>query len=122
MLAVPSRQHVDSYVQMREHLERLVGKINGEHGTIGWMPIWYLYRSAPSSSLVALYTVADVALLTPLRDGMNLVAKEFIAARPDGTGVLVLSEMAGAASELGEAIIVNAQDKNAIALALCRGA
>ena len=118
LLAVPSREHVDSYVQMREHLERLVGKINGEQGTIGWIPIWYLYRSAPFEQLVALYTVADVMLLTPLRDGMNLIAKEFIAARPDGTGVLVLSETAGAASELGEAVIINAQDKRAVARAI----
>jgi len=118
VLAVPSRAHVDSYMQLREQLERLTGRINGEHGAIGWVPVWYLYRAVPFEQLIALYSVADVGLVTPLRDGMNLVAKEFVAARTDGTGVLVLSEMAGAASELGEAIIVNAHDKHAIVRAL----
>ncbi len=118
LLAVPSRAHVNSYMLLRGQLEQLIGRINGEHGTIGWIPIWYLYRAVPFEQLIALYSVADVALVTPLRDGMNLIAKEFVAARSDGTGVLVLSEMAGAACELGEAIIVNAHDKHAIVRAL----
>ncbi len=118
LLAVPSRQNVETYIRMREHLERLIAKINGENGSIGWMPIWYLYRSAPFEQVVALYSIADVALLTPLRDGMNLIAKEFVAASPNSAGVLILSEMAGAASELGEALIVNPQDKNEVAKAI----
>ncbi len=118
LLAVPSRAYVESYMQLRKRLERLIAKINGEHGTVGWMPIWYLYRAVPFEQLIALYTIADVAMVTPLRDGMNLIAKEFVAARVDGTGVLVLSEMAGASSELGEAVMVNAHDKHAVVQAL----
>ncbi|MHC4574698.1 MAG: bifunctional alpha,alpha-trehalose-phosphate synthase (UDP-forming)/trehalose-phosphatase [Planctomycetota bacterium] len=118
MVAVPSRTRVGEYVTLRKGLEQLVGRVNGEHGTIGWMPVWYLYRSLPFEKLTALYSVGDVALVTPLRDGMNLIAKEFLAAKTDGRGVLVLSEMTGAASELGEALIVNANNKAAIVAAI----
>ncbi|MHC4624592.1 MAG: bifunctional alpha,alpha-trehalose-phosphate synthase (UDP-forming)/trehalose-phosphatase [Planctomycetota bacterium] len=118
MVAVPSRTRVGNYVALRKQLEQLVGRVNGEHGTLGWLPVWYLYRSLPFEKLTALYHVADVALVTPLRDGMNLIAKEFLAAKTDGTGVLVLSEMTGAASELGEALIVNANNKAAIVAAI----
>jgi len=118
LLAVPSRTGVDDYQALRQQLEGLVGRINGEHGTIGWVPVWYLYRAVPFEKLISLYHVADVALITPLRDGMNLIAKEFIATKTDGTGVLILSEMAGAASELGEAIIINANDKESVAHAI----
>lgn len=114
LVAVPSRTGVEDYMELRKQLEGLVGRINGEHGTIGWVPVWYLYRFVPFERLVALYNIADVALVTPLRDGMNLIAKEFVATKTDGRGVLILSEMAGAASELGEAIIVNAHNKQAI--------
>jgi len=114
LVAVPSRTGVKDYVELRRQLEGLVGRINGEHGALGWVPVWYLYRFLPFDRLVALYNVADVALLTPLRDGMNLIAKEFVATKADGKGVLILSEMAGAASELGEAVIVNAHDKQEI--------
>jgi len=114
LVAVPSRTVVEDYMELRKQLEGLVGRINGEHGTIGWVPVWYLYRFVPFERLVALYNIADVALVTPLRDGMNLIAKEFIATKRDGRGVLILSEMAGAASELGEAIIVNAHNKQTI--------
>ena len=114
LVAVPSRTGVEDYMELRKQLEGLVGRINGEHGVIGWVPVWYLYRFIPFERLIALYSIADVALVTPLRDGMNLIAKEFIAAKTDGRGVLILSEMAGAASELGEAIIVNAHNKQAI--------
>jgi len=103
---------VEYYQQLRNNLEHLVGKVNGEHGMLGWMPVWYLYRSMPFDRLVALYTIADVALVTPLRDGMNLIAKEFVATNTDGRGVLILSEMAGAASELGEAITVNPNNRS----------
>jgi trehalose 6-phosphate synthase/phosphatase len=113
MVAVPSRTRVEEYIALRRRLEQLVGRVNGEHGTIGWVPVWYLYRFLPFKRLTALYHVADVALVTPLRDGMNLIAKEFIATKVDGKGVLILSEMTGAASELAEALIVNAKNKRA---------
>lgn len=121
MVAVPSRTNVDEYQNLREHLEKLIGRVNGEHGTIGWMPVWYLYRAVPFDRLMALYKMADLALVTPLRDGMNLIAKEFVAAKDNKKGILVLSEMAGAASELGEAIIVNANNKSAIVEAIKEG-
>ena len=118
LLAVPSRTSVDHYMAIRNQLEALVGRINGEHGSLGWVPVWYLYRAVPFDRLIALYNLADAALITPLRDGMNLVSKEFLATKNDDTGVLILSEMAGAARELGEALIVNAQDKIAIVQAI----
>ncbi len=114
MVAVPSRTTVEDYKKLRNNLEQLVGRVNGEHGSIGYMPVWYLYRFMPFNQISALYNTADVALITPLRDGMNLIAKEFIASKNDGTGVLILSEMTGAASELGEALIVNSYNKAAI--------
>jgi len=118
MVAVPSRTRVPDYINLRNRLEQLVGRVNGEYGAIGWIPVWYLYRSLPFEKLTALYHAADVALVTPLRDGMNLIAKEFIATKTDGSGVLVLSEMTGAASELGEALIVNANNKAEIVAAI----
>ncbi len=118
IVAVPSRTGIEDYKLLREHLEQLVGRVNGEHGAIGYMPVWYLYRFLPFKRLTALYCAADAALVTPLRDGMNLIAKEFIATKADGHGVLILSEMTGAASELGEALIVNAHDKAAIVEAI----
>jgi trehalose 6-phosphate synthase/phosphatase len=118
MLVVPSRIGIEDYEGMKKQIEELVGKINGRFGTIGWLPIIYQYRSLPFESLVALYAVSDVALVTPLRDGMNLVAKEYVATRVDKTGVLVLSEMAGAAKELPEAIIINPNNRQEIAAAL----
>ena len=87
-----------------------MGEINGEFGELGSVPIHYMYRSVPPEELAALYRLADVAMVTPLRDGMNLVAKEYIASRSDDSGVLVLGEFAGAASELGEALVVNTWD------------
>ncbi|MBN2455515.1 MAG: bifunctional alpha,alpha-trehalose-phosphate synthase (UDP-forming)/trehalose-phosphatase [Sedimentisphaerales bacterium] len=111
LVAVPSRTGVKDYIELRKELEWLVGRINGEHGSLGWMPVWYLYRFLPFEKITALYNASDIAFVTPLRDGMNLIAKEFVATKTEGTGVLILSEMAGAASELGEAIIVNALNK-----------
>jgi trehalose 6-phosphate synthase/phosphatase len=111
MVAVPSRTGVEHYRLLKRRVDELVGRINGKYGSIGWMPVWYLYRSVPFEKLMALYTLADVALVTPLRDGMNLIAKEFVASKTDGKGVLILSEMAGAAKELGEALIVNPNNK-----------
>ncbi|HEV8319792.1 MAG TPA: bifunctional alpha,alpha-trehalose-phosphate synthase (UDP-forming)/trehalose-phosphatase [Vicinamibacterales bacterium] len=109
-VAVPSRGCVASYQRFRQELDELVGRINGDHGTLEWTPIRYLHQAVSRKQLVALYRLADVMLVTPLRDGMNLVAKEFIASRADGDGVLVLSEFAGAASELPEAVSVNPYD------------
>jgi len=118
LVAVPSRTKVEHYRLLKRQLDELVGRINGKYGTIDWIPVWYLYRSLPFHKLVALYSVADIILVTPLRDGMNLIAKEFIATKNDGRGVLILSEMAGAAQELGEALIVNPNDKEELMKAL----
>jgi trehalose 6-phosphate synthase/phosphatase len=118
MVVVPSRIGVVQYDLMKRQLEELVGKINGRFGRVGWTPVVYQYRHVPFNSLVALYSVSEVCLVTPLRDGMNLVAKEYLATRKDGTGVLILSEMAGAAKELPEAIIVNPNNRVEIAAAL----
>lgn len=107
MQIVPSREMVDEYQSLKSELEEMVASINGEFGSIGWTPVIYFYRSLPFNSLVELYNATDIALLTPLRDGMNLVAKEFIACQLLKTGVLILSEMTGAAKELGEALLVN---------------
>lgn len=118
IVAVPSRTGIEDYQQLRERLEQLVSRVNGDHGSIGYMPVWYLYRSLPFKRLTALYSAADVCLVTPLRDGMNLIAKEFVATKAEGRGVLVLSEMTGAASELGEALVVNANDRQAVGRAI----
>ncbi|MGJ4786779.1 bifunctional alpha,alpha-trehalose-phosphate synthase (UDP-forming)/trehalose-phosphatase [Leptospira koniambonensis] len=107
MIIVPSRSEVEEYGKMRESIERMVGMINGLYATMEWSPIIYRYKYFSFEELVAFYGISDVALVTPLRDGMNLVAKEFLASRPDLSGVLVLSEMTGAAKELGEAILIN---------------
>jgi trehalose 6-phosphate synthase/phosphatase len=113
-VAVPSREGVPSYQEYRREVEETIGRINGTYGTINSVPIHYLYQSVSSDQLVALYRAADVMLVTPLRDGMNLVAKEFVASRVDDDGVLILSEFAGAAEELQEALSVNAYDADAI--------
>ena len=118
LVVVPSRTGVERYAQLKNRVDELVGRINGKHGTIGWVPIWYLYRFQPFHSLVALYNVADAALVTPMRDGMNLIAKEFVATKADGKGVLILSEMAGASKELGESITVNPNNQEEIVQAL----
>jgi len=118
MVAVPTRTGVEDYKELRNRLEQLVGRVNGEYAGMGYMPVWYLYRSLPFVELSALYNVSDVALVTPLRDGMNLIAKEFIAAKEEKPGVLVISEMTGAACELGEALLVNSCDKGAIVNAI----
>jgi trehalose 6-phosphate synthase/phosphatase len=114
-VAVPSREGLDAYRSVRKSVEGLVGRINGRFGTHRWTPIRYLHRSVSDTILSALYCAADVLLVTPLRDGMNLVAKEFIASRADGDGVLVLSEFAGAADELSRAVMVNPYDVDGMA-------
>lgn len=118
MLAVPSRSEVWQYQQLKCEVDELVGRINGKYATVSWNPIWYYYRSLPFHNLIDLYTSSHVALVTPVRDGMNLVAKEFIATRTKKDGVLILSEMAGAARELKEAIQVNPYCKRDLAEAL----
>jgi trehalose 6-phosphate synthase/phosphatase len=117
-LVVPSRIGVDQYEMMKKQIEEYVGRINGRFGSVGWTPVIYQYKHLSIHPLSALYGISDVALVTPLRDGMNLIAKEYIASRTDGTGVLILSEMAGASKELGEALIVNPNDRSEIASAL----
>lgn len=109
-VAVPSRTGVRAYRRFRRRVDAMVGRINGTFGTPGWTPVQYLYRGFNQSELVGLFRSADVMLVTPVRDGMNLVAKEFIASRVDGDGVLVLSEFTGAAEELAEAVQVNPFD------------
>ena len=107
-ISVPSREEVPEYAELRIAVEKLVGRINGRFGEADWVPVRYLYRSFDHSVLAQLYRLADVALVTPLRDGLNLVSKEFFAAqRPDSPGVLVLSRFAGAAAELRHAVLTN---------------
>ena len=119
-IAVPSRGEVDSYQRFRRLVEEAVGRINGTCGTLRSAPVHYVHQSVSIRELVALYLAADVMLVTPLRDGMNLVAKEFLASRVDEDGVLVLSEFAGASAELGEAIVVNPYDVEAVSVAIER--
>lgn len=120
MLAVPSRENVPQYQQLKKEIDELVGRINGKFSTATWTPVWYFYRSVPFEELIELYTSADVAFLTPIRDGMNLVAKEYIASRIDQTGVLILSEMAGVAQEMNDALLINPNDYDQMAEALKR--
>ena len=109
-VATPSRERVEHYVHMRETIEQQVGHINGVFGTLGGPAVHYINQSVPREELAALYRAADVMLVTPYRDGMNLVAKEYVAARSDLGGTLVLSEFAGAAAELRQAFLVNPHD------------
>jgi trehalose 6-phosphate synthase/phosphatase len=118
LLVVPSRIGVGNYQEMKKQIDEYVGKINGKFGSVTWAPIIYLYKYESLYPLVALYSLSDIALITPLRDGMNLVAKEYISSRIDRTGVLILSEMAGAAKELGEAILINPNSMEEISDAL----
>ena len=106
-LATPSRERVESYIEMREDIERQVGHINGEYGEVGHPIVHYIHRPVPRDELIAFFVAADVMLVTPLRDGMNLVAKEYVACRSDLGGALVLSEFTGAAAELRQAYLTN---------------
>jgi trehalose 6-phosphate synthase/phosphatase len=106
---------VRSYRRLRHEVSALVGRINGRFASPTWTPVQYVYRRLAETTLFALYRAADVMLVTPLRDGMNLVAKEFVACRADESGVLVLSEFAGAADELTDALIVNPYDAEGVA-------
>ena len=117
-VAVPSRGEVDSYRRFKTQVEESVGRINGQFGTLRSTPVHYVHQSVSERQLVALYGAADVMLVTPLRDGMNLVAKEYVASRTADDGVLVLSEFAGAAAELDGAMIVNPYDVEAVATSI----
>ena len=118
LIVNPSRTGIKNYEELRRQIDEVVGRINGRFGTIGWIPIWYIFRFVPYDTLYALYNLAHVALITPLRDGMNLVAKEYIASKTDCRGTLILSEMTGAVRELGESIIVNPNNKDEISAAI----
>jgi trehalose 6-phosphate synthase/phosphatase len=120
MVVIPSRENIQRYKEMKTEIEATVGRINGKFSNLSWRPIIYQYKSLPFQELVALYSMSDVGLITPLRDGMNLVAKEYIAAQCAGKGMLVLSEMAGAASELTEALIINPTDVEEVAEAVSK--
>ncbi len=117
-IATPSRERLESYIRMREEIERQVGAINGNYGRIGAPAVHYLHQSLPREDLSAFYAAADVMTVTPLRDGMNLVAKEYVAARVNGGGVLLLSEFTGAAKELKTALMVNPYDTDGVKDAL----
>jgi len=118
MIVVPSRDTVPQYQELRDHIDKKVGSINAIYRTIDWTPIHYYYRSFPIETLSALYYSAEVCLVTPMRDGMNLVSKEYVASRINNDGVLILSEMAGASKELIEAIIVNPNNVNEVCNAI----
>ena len=118
-VAPPTREDVKAYQQIREEMEHTAGRLNGLYSKLGWTPIHYLHRPLARETLAALYRAADVAFVTPFADGMNLVAKEFVAAQnPDNPGVLILSSFAGAAEQLSDALIVNPHNTGAMAQAL----
>jgi trehalose 6-phosphate synthase len=119
-VASPSRERVDAYVQLRDEIELAVGRVNGDYDNMGHTAIRYLHQAYPREEMVALYLAADVMLVTALRDGMNLVAKEYVASRVDNRGVLVLSEFAGAADELGSAVLINPHDIGGVKDAIMR--
>ena len=119
-VATPSRERVEHYQALRVNVEREVGRINGEYGRVGVPAVHYLHQSYSRSELAALFCASDVMMVTPLRDGMNLVAKEYVAARADHGGALVLSEFAGAAAELRQAFLVNPHDLDGVKDALMR--
>ncbi|MFG2040845.1 trehalose-6-phosphate synthase [Dactylosporangium sp. NPDC048998] len=119
-VATPSRERVEHYQTLRVNVEREVGRINGEYGRVGQPAVHYLHQSYSRAELAALYVAADVMMVTPLRDGMNLVAKEYVGARADGGGAIVLSEFAGAAAELRQAFLCNPHDLDGVKDALMR--
>ena len=121
-VASPSRERVEQYALLRDEVEVMVGRINGMHGEVGNQPIHYLHQAYPREEMAALYLAADVCLVTSLRDGMNLVAKEYVACRFEETGALVLSEFTGAADELGAAFLVNPHDIEGLKEAIVRAA
>jgi len=116
--AIPSGETSDSFFNLKSKVDELVGRINGNYGTLTWTPVRYLNQTFSMDERIDLYSLSDIALILPLRDGMNLVAKEFVASRHDGSGVLILSELAGASKELHEALLVNPNDLDAISEAI----
>lgn len=120
MLVVPSRATIGNYQHLKEEIDEAAGRINGLYGTLAWIPVHYLYRSVPFEQLSALYNLANIALVTPLRDGMNLVAKEYVASRINGDGVLILSKMAGASCELKTALTINPHDEREMVKAMLK--
>lgn len=120
LVIVPSREKVERYASLKREIDELVGNINSSFGTLYWVPVGYIYRSLTTDELIVLYANADVALITPLRDGMNLVAKEYLAVKNGGTGVLVVSELAGCSKELQEAVVVNPNSSDDVVSALLR--
>ena len=122
MVIVPSRDTIARYQEMKHEIEAAVGRINGKYSTLAWLPILYQYKSLSFPELVALYSLSDVGLITPIRDGMNLVAKEYIACQTAEKGMLILSETAGASAELSESLLINPTDKREVADALTPGA
>lgn len=118
MVAVPSRTEVPAYRDLRDSIEQTISRINGTYATVDWTPVSYQFKNQPFDKLVALYAKSDIALVTPLRDGMNLVAKEYVASKQRSTGVLILSELTGAVDELQEALVVNPNDTKSIVNAL----
>ena len=118
-IAPPTREDIRAYKDIREELERLTGAINGEHATLDWTPIRYIHRAVPRERLAGLYRNAAIGLVTPLADGMNLVAKEYVTAQdPEDPGVLILSKFAGAVEQMGEALVVNPHDTEEVAQAI----
>ena len=115
LLLVPTRESILKYKENKLKVESLISRINGKYSTLGWTPVVYQYKSVDFKELVALYGASDIALIVPARDGMNLVAKEYVACRPLANGVLILSETAGAASELSDSILVNSNDRQEVA-------
>lgn len=118
MVVVPSRDSVDRYSDLKTKIDELIGALNGQYSTLDWSPVHYFYRGFPFEELMALYHIANIALVTPVRDGMNLVAKEYVAVKRNEPGMLILSEMAGAAAELRESIIINPNNIDEIEEAL----
>lgn len=118
MIVVPSRDNVPQYRELRDEIDKFVGSINARYRTMKWQPVHYFYRAFPMEELTALYAKAHICLVTPMRDGMNLVCKEFVASRKNNDGVLILSEMAGASKELVDALIVNPNNIEAMCNAI----
>ena len=115
MVAIPTRERVGAYRGHRQLVNRLIGRIHGQFATPGWSPVHYLYRSLTQAELAGLYRAADVMLVTPLRDGMNLVAKEYVSCQSEEKGVLLVSHLAGAAEELTDALVINPYDLEGVA-------
>jgi len=118
MIVVPSRDNVPQYRELRDDIDKFVGSVNARYRTMDWQPVYYFYRAFPIEELSSLYSKADICLVTPMRDGMNLVCKEYVASRTNNDGVLILSEMAGASGELVDALIVNPNNIGAISEAI----